>query len=119
MTPNGVDSNHQGINCGVPQGSTLGPLLVLIYVNDMPLCCSVVKPILFADDTTLLACGNDLNELALKGTSRCGLTGAETGLPLYSPYGFRLGYHPSEAWLVEQKALTPQLYEAIMVKCLA
>ena len=31
----------------------------------------------------------------------------------------RLGYHPLEAWLVEQKALPLQFYEAIMVKCLA
>ena len=37
---------------------------------------------------------------------------AETGLPLYSPYECRLGYHQSEAWPVEQKALPPQFYVA-------
>ena len=35
------------------------------------------------------------------------------GHSLYRPLGCRLGYHPSEAWLVEQKALPTQLYEAI------
>ena len=47
------------------------------------------------------------------------LLGLKQGYPLYSPYGCRLGYHPLEAWLAEQEALPPQLYKAIMVKCLA
>ncbi len=57
----------------VPQGSTLGPLLYYIDVYDMPICCSVVKPILFGDDTTLLASLNEWKELAVGGKHR--LTG--------------------------------------------
>ena len=41
--------------------------------------------------------------------------GLKQGLPLYSPYGCRLGYHPPEALLIEQKAIPPQLNEAVVL----
>ena len=48
----GVKSDPQPVRAGVPQGSILGPLLFLVYVNDLPDCVSS-NISLFADDTTL------------------------------------------------------------------
>ena len=50
-----VISDTLKIKCGVPQGSILGPLLFLIYVNDITLATKHFYPILYADDTTLCA----------------------------------------------------------------
>ena len=51
-TANGSESETQTIDCGIPQGSTLGPLLFLIYVNDLPEVTKM-KVRLFADDACL------------------------------------------------------------------
>jgi hypothetical protein len=64
VTINGTNSDNLDINKGVPQGSILGPLLFLIYINDLP-DCSLLITLLFADDTTLLASGDNLQDLVL------------------------------------------------------
>ena len=46
-------TNLETITCGVPQGSILGPLLFLIFVNDLHKVTKYLDPIMFADDTNL------------------------------------------------------------------
>ena len=59
----GVKSDVLSVEAGVPQGSRLGPLLFIIYVNDI--IDDLESDILiFADDTTLLASGSDPAETA-------------------------------------------------------
>ena len=50
----GIKSENLNISTGVPQGSILGPLLFLLYMNDIPNCSKLFKFILYTDDTSLL-----------------------------------------------------------------
>ena len=63
VTFNGHKSINIKISHGVPQGSILGPLLFLIYINDLPNSLSYCRPVLFADDTNLFATSNNIKSL--------------------------------------------------------
>ena len=60
---NGYKSDVASISCGVPQGSVLGPLLFLLYINDLPNISCKLKFFLFADDTNIYYESTDLKEL--------------------------------------------------------
>ena len=51
---NGFESEKLDVTCGVPQGSTLGPLLFLIYINDLRLSLKFSTASHFADDTCII-----------------------------------------------------------------
>ena len=60
---NGVRSKLSDIKHGVPQGSILGPLLFIIYVNDLSKACKSSDVFLFADDTNIAGISSSENKL--------------------------------------------------------
>ena len=60
---NGITSNFENITCRVPQGSCLGPLLFLLYINDLPCVLKCSKVTMYADDTSLAHSAKDIKDI--------------------------------------------------------
>ena len=56
-------SSLKTLNFGVPQGSILGPLFFLIYINDLKNCLTSTIPVLYADDTNIFMSGRDVDSM--------------------------------------------------------
>ena len=61
-------SDNAAVTCGVPQGSVLGPILFLIYMNDTDKAILEEKVKLFADDTNLFLVDKDSKSVSFKAT---------------------------------------------------
>ena len=62
-TVNGHKSSAKMITCGIPQGSCLGPLLFIIYLNDFETCLQLSKASMYADDTHVTITSKNLENL--------------------------------------------------------
>ena len=60
-------SKLRPITCGVPQGSVLGPLFFILFINDLYKCCPEGKVRLFADDTTIFFHKNNITDIIATG----------------------------------------------------
>ena len=62
-TLSGENSSFKIVKCGIPQGSCLGPLLFLIYINDLSSVLGRATPSMFADDTSMWVASESVPEL--------------------------------------------------------
>ena len=105
VSVNGYNSRNLNVTCGVPQGSVLGPLLFLIYINDIPNTSSKLAFYLFADDTSIYFESENLEQL--QKIVNCELKHVKSGLMLTDLY--LMLTKPSLLFFIHQKSLSVKI----------
>jgi len=117
----GTNSNYHDIKLGIPQGSILGPILFILYINDLPNALKDSSSILFADDTSIFFSHKDIhklmstlsNELANVDiwlqANRLSINISKTNYILFKPRQKQINYNISLSYrnqLLERKTFT-------------
>ena len=79
---NSTCSFRQTIKCSVPQGSILGPLFFILYINDLPHASQLTQPLLFVDDTSIFYSHSDPKRLKCNKLS---VNIKKTGYVIFKP----------------------------------
>ena len=108
---NGVSSQIEEINCGVPQGSCLGPLLFIVYINDLPFCLESCQVVMYADDTSISFAAKSVNDLNMTlnkefDSLRKWLQGNKLSLNVLKTQAMVIGSRPNLKKLVEPPSFT-------------
>ena len=111
---NGVSSGLDDINCGAPQGSCLGPLLFLIYINEIPFSLQSSQVTMYADDTALSHSSKNIVDLSENLNSdlynlKQWLQGNKLSLNLIKTQAMVVGSRPNLKKVSDKKVQLPLL----------